>query len=1028
MIGFATRRPAVVWALCAALIIAGAIAFTRLPLATRTSVELPRLNVAASWPGAAPEVIEAYLTSPLEAAIQGVRGVRKIDSNSRDNFALLTVELDPRADVQLTRLAILERIELLRREFPPGISPPSVQNFVPEGLEERPLLSLTVFGPYTPGTLQKVLDERVSPRLGAVTGVAGVTVQGSTDIGVAVTFDPVLLRRIGVPPSRITEAIRGARIVNALGTQTVNNVTRNVVMRDQPKNLADLMELPVRGVGNRVFRLGDLATIRAEEDSRGTFYRIDGKPAVAIDVTRHPGADAIKTSAEVRETVKELERQLPAGMTIRVDNDESVDLARELSDLAKRGALAFLAVMLVLALMLRKTRAVLVVMGSTLVAILGTALSLYVFDIPANMLTLAGLGMGVGILVQNALVVVERLGTETDTPQGRARATWRITPAIIGSTLTTAVVLLPFLYLQGDTRAAFMPFAMAFIFALMWSVFTALFVVPALGKGAAATSAGWPRVRRTYQRLLGYMLRVRWLTLAAAVAVLAVLGWGFVKKVPRSSWGGFGERRTRLNVSLSFPRGSEPTSVDRAMREFESIVLRRPEVEQVRTRAGSSTNAQMSVLFTRDGGMTSVPLELQELLTQRAVLIGGASVYVSGEGPAFSSGGGGSSFATFRMRVLGYSYDGVANVAEDLRRRLELITRVREVRISSGGYGGADRGFQVTLEPDRSAMARFGVTAAQLSAAVAREIRGPGGSELLEIEGDELPVTVKALGASNRSIDELRDALLPNALGIPVRIGDVSRVESREAMSSIIREDQQYVRVVSYDFRGPNKLAQRTHKAFFASIKVPPGFEVTDESSGFGFRDDESSKGLWLVFAIGVALVVLAVALVFDSVWGATMVFLSLPLALAGVAAAFWSTKSAFTREAAVGVILVVGLAVNQAILLVDSALATRRLRIARGEKGGLHAGHVMRAALDRAGMIMMVTFAALASLIPLSVGSDATSLFGAIALATAGGTIAGTMAALFVMPLLLVSRRGVRRRRRRPRWWKRGNPAPSPA
>ena len=138
MISFATRRPAVVWALCTALVAAGGIAFTRLPLATRTTVELPRLQVNAFWYGAAPEVVEAYLASPLESAIQGVRGVKRIDSNSRDNFASLTVNLEPGADVQLTRLAILERIELLRGEFPPGVTPPSVTNFVPEGLEERP--------------------------------------------------------------------------------------------------------------------------------------------------------------------------------------------------------------------------------------------------------------------------------------------------------------------------------------------------------------------------------------------------------------------------------------------------------------------------------------------------------------------------------------------------------------------------------------------------------------------------------------------------------------------------------------------------------------------------------------------------------------------------------------------------------------------------------------------------------------------------------------------------------------------------
>jgi multidrug efflux pump subunit AcrB len=202
----------------------------------------------------------------------------------------------------------------------------------------------------------------------------------------------------------------------------------------------------------------------------------------------------------------------------------------------------------------------------------------------------------------------------------------------------------------------------------------------------------------------------------------------------------------------------------------------------------------------------------------------------------------------------------------------------------------------------------------------------------------------------------------------------------------------------------------------------------------WGYTDDKSAKGLWLVFGIGLALVILAVALVFDSVWGAAMVFLSLPLALAGVVAAFWIQKAAFGREAAVGVILVVGLAVNQAILLVDAALIRRRQRAATGGSSALHAGDVLRAASDRSGMIVLVTLSALASLIPLSVGTKATTLFGAIALATAGGTVMGTIGALFLMPAVLVGYRLVKRRPKQKRVKKgsegmgSGNPAPEAA
>ncbi|MES2522275.1 MAG: efflux RND transporter permease subunit [Gemmatimonadota bacterium] len=1010
MIGFATRRPAVVWAACVALLLAGGVAFSRLPLATRTTVELPRLTISAGWAGSAPEVIEAYLTSPLEAAAQGVRGVKKVSSRSTDGSASLTVELEPNADVQMTRLALLERIELLRTEFPPGIDPPRVENYVPEGLEEAPLLSLTIDGPYTAGTLQRMLEERINPRLTSVPGVSSISVRGGASLGVSIKYDDVLMRRLGISPLLLTQAVRGARIVEALGSIERDGNAFGVVLRDEPHAIEDLLELPIRGPGGRLFRLGDFAVARAEEDARGLFFRIDGSPAVAAEVQRHPGADAIKTAKALRHAIAELQPTLPPVVRLRVVKDESEDLARELKDLAQRGSIALAAVLVVLVIMLRRWRPVALVMGSTIVAVAATALTLYLLEVPANLLTLAGLGMGVGILVQNGLVVVQRLSTEPDTPEGRARAAGRIAPAVMGSTLATAVVLFPFLYLQGDARAAFVPFAVAFVLALGWSVFTALLVVPALGKGAGIRQAVWPRARRVYVRSLGMLLRWRAVTLLATVAVLGMLTWGFVKKVPRSSYGSWGERRTTLSVYLSFPRGSDPGSLDAGMREFESIVLRRPEIEQVRTTSGG-TNAQMSVLFTREGGLSSVPLEMQELLTQRAVLIGGASVSVQGEGPGFSSGGGGGSFSSYRMRVMGYSYEGVGAIADDLKTRLEQFTRVHDVRITSGGYYGNDRGSQVTLDPDRAMLARYGVSSTALTEAVAREVRGAVGRQSIEIAGDEVPVTVKAAGARDRTMDELASAIVPTTTGTPIRIGDLSNVVEREALSAVVREDQQYIRQVAYDFRGPPKLARRTHDAFMKSLSAPAGYSITDMSNG-GFDRDESEKALWQVFAVGLVLVVLAVALVFDSVWGAAMVFLSLPLSLAGVSAAFWGFGVAFTREAAVGVILVVGLAVNHAILLVDAVLQQRRMRRDAGLDMRLDAGTVLRASLDRAGMIFFVTLASLASLAPLSMGTSATSLFGAIALATAGGTVFGTAGALLVLPAMLVGRRLSKRRR----------------
>jgi len=1003
VIKWAVSRPAVIWAAVATIVLGGGVAFTRLPLATRTTVELPRLRISGSWAGASAELVETYVTSPIEAAIQSVRGVRRSESQSDDDQSSITVELEQTADVQIARLSILERLELLRTEFPPGVTPPTVSNYVPEELEEEPLLRLTFSGPYTAGTLQQLADERLQPRLSAVPGVAGIGVAGGTDLGVSVSYDAQLLRQLDVSPQQLSDAIRDARIVRALGEEHLGAAERQVVLRDQPGAIEDLGELPVIGKAGRVFRLKELASIRPDEDMRGRFYRVDGQPALALFVSRLPGADAIKTAAAVRRTLDELKPTLPPAVKIEVNNDESIDLKEQLRDLLIRGAIAFVTVLVVVALFLRDTRAVTLVMLSAAVSVAGTALGLYLFDIPANLLTLAGLAMGIGILVQNGLVVAERLGTAADTPSGRAETGRRITPAILGATLTTTVVLFPFLYLQGDARAAFTPFATAFIMALGWSVVASVVMIPALAKGHRVHESRRPRARRVYGRLLLWLTRARYVTLALTVVTLGILTWGFVKKVPRFAWGGFGEQRTTLTASLSFPRGSDPATLDRAMRELEQVVVGQPGVEHVVSQSRGPFGAGMFVSFTRDAELTAIPPELEEALTRRAVFIGGASVFVRGQGPGFSSGFGSVSNATFRVRILGYSFSGVERVAMDLQRRLERIPRVRDVNINAGSFfGGSERAYAVTLEPDRAALARFGLTSQDLAAAVAREVRGPIGRQFLEIGGDEVPVTVKAKGALDRSLDELREAVLPAPGGAPVRIGDLAAVSEREALGSISREDQQYVRILSYDFRGPNKLANRTHDAFMKATSVPAGYSVSDLGAFFRIQD-ESEKGLWLVFSVGIVLVLLSVAVVFNSAWAAGMVLVSLPLALGGVMAAFWLAGAAFTREAAVGVILVVGHGVNQAILVIDAALERRR----RGER--LTPLHTIAAARDRAGMIILVTLASLASLLPLAIGTRTTTLFGAIALANAGGMISGTLGALLILPVIFVRRRARR-------------------
>lgn len=1012
MIRWAADRPAVIWALATGIVFSGAVAFTKLPLSAKGAMDLPKLTVSAAWAGASPELEETYITSPIEAAIQGVRGVRKTSSFSYGGTSSITVELDEKADITMARLAILERMETLRNDLPQEArGSVSVQNWVPDDLKVQPLLEINLVGPYTPGTLERVVTERISPRVSALPGVASVNLNGGgATTGIAVTYNPTKLQQLGIDPFALTSALAQAKQIAPLGERHDGRTQSSVTLRDQPASIDDIARLPVRGPGGRVFALGELASINPQEDSHGSFYRLNGVTAVSLSVLRQAGADEIQTAARVRRALDELAPTLPRGVRFSIAADLSTDLAKEIRDLLLRGVIAFASVLVVLLVTLRSVRGSLLVIATAAIAIAGTALSLYLLHIPANMLTLAGLAMGIGIIVQNGLVVVERLRAARDTAAARAEAGSRIASAVFGSTLTTTVVLLPFLYLQGNARAAFAPFAIAFALALFWSVGTALLFVPAVGRGGGGVYHGWPRLARLYDRMLLFLMRFRYVTIACTVVMVAVLTWGFITKVPRNSWGSYwGDQRTTVSANVSFPKGSDPGELERLIGELEAVAVGQPGVAIVRSQGYNQGQAgSVTVEFTPEASVGEMPWVISDALTERAVLIGGAqSVSVSKpEGPGFYGGSGGSGGQSHRIKLMGYSYEGVRQLALDLKTRLERIPRVREVDINGSGGWGREHSTSVSLTPDRAALARVGATMQQYAASVRRQIYNPGTGVQLDINGEQVDVSVQAAGSRERDMNQLSDGQVSNGKGVPVRIGDVTTLGEVEGLQVIQREDQQYIRILSYDFRGPQKLSDRTHKAFMASIAPPPGYTIEDDTGNW--NQDDSSKGLYTVFGLGLMLVLIAVAFVFDSVWAPAMVLLAIPLALCGVVAAFWITGTAFTREAAVGVILVVGLAVNHTILQIDAAVVSRK------RHGRLTGADVFHAASDRVTMIVLVTLTTLASLIPMAVGTDTKSLFGAIALATAGGTVGGTLGVMFLLPPLMLGLRRFRWRRSR--------------
>jgi HAE1 family hydrophobic/amphiphilic exporter-1 len=995
MIARLIDNAAMVRAVLGAIVLSGLVASHRLELARSTAIEYPRLDVTARWEHASPELVETYVSAPIEAAVQGIRGVRGTASVSSEGLSTVSVTLAADANVPLTRLAILERLGTLadQKLFPSRVSRPIVSDYVPDALREAPLVTLAVSGSYAPPALSKAINEILVPRLSATAGVATVQTSSDREQGVLVTYDPSVLDHIGVAPMALADAIRNSRLVRALGHYPDLLQSRPVVLRNSVQTIEELRALPVGASGGGVFRLGAIATIGIGSSDHDAFTRIDGVPAITVYVSRQAAADAIATSKRVREAIKSARPLLPAALHLTIVTDEGSSVAMRLRSLSVRSGVGLTAATIVLVLAMRSLAGALFVVASSLLAIAGTGLSLFILKVPVNIVTLSGLSMGLGILMQDAVVLLDRLARVPSGGDRRVEAARRALPAIISATLTTVVVLGPFLYLQGSARAAFVPFALAFAIALIWSALSslALLSLTTHRRLRRPRSTAIPR-RWVLRGALSHGRTVLVLSAAGAVAT----AWYFVRRVPRESWRGFGDERTQIFVNLSMPRGSAPETVARTIGIFESIALAAPGVEHVQV-IGRENYARMAVTFPREEEPV-IPLALYSQLKARSVALAGATIAIEASGASFASGGG-SAVTFFYIGVRGYSYEGVKRLASDIQQRLELIPRVHDVRIQSSRYSMQEAGATVvTLRPRRALLARMNIPMSTVANAINQEIGATAAQFSATIAGEEVPLILRSANAASHDLRTLGRAFIVGARNTDATIAEVANITDEDVTSSIQRDKQRYVRVVAYEFGGPPKLAARIHQQFLRSVSPPAGYEILDETTIRGSEDVNADR-LPRVFLIGLVLIGVVVAAIYNSVWAAAMLLLTLPISGVGIMLAFILAHATFTREAAVGAILVLGLASRQSLLVIDAAAARRRPNIARSG-----AACVYRLAHDQAGVVITSALASLATLVPIAVTWSTNEPFAAIALSAAGGTAAALIAALVVLPVLIAT------------------------
>lgn len=1061
MIDLSVRRPIATAALYVGLLALGAYSFRLIPVELLPDVSYPRLTVSASWSGASPELMESRVTVLLESAAQQVEGVREVRSVSRlqsrgaGSEAEVTIEFAREARMEFAELELRERLAALREELPPGVRP-TVTPYVPEEFaeENEALLSYRMRGPYTPSRLAELAREEIRPVLIAVDGVSDVRLRGGEERAVSVVLDRDRLDAFDLGAFEVQDRLRTFTEVRAPGSVALEGREVSLAVRTRAESVEELREAVVAHRPAGAVRLADVARVRDGTADPTGYRRIDGQPAITLTVHRQAGTNAVRLADAIEEEMETVRAGLPPEVGVELESDRSEDIEAQLSDLRLRAIAAAAVIFLVLTLFLRSLGGVLVVFATIAFSVLIAVNFLYLGGFSLNVLTLAGLAWGFGLVVDNGIVVlenVERRREAGDDPETAAREGARqVWLPVVAATATTAIVLVPFLMLQGELRLYYVPLGWAVGFSILASLFVAFTFVPTMaarlpgagkgawegerggkdsagvGRGSAGGDAAGggrgsendegdgdgrrggsggepdgppPLYERVYRAVIGWSLDHPAVVAVLCAACLGGSWWVFDRHVTRGvEWSSFFGQRTYIAVTIQYPEGAGLERTDALAREFESELAGIPAVDRFETTV-SPDYAYIRVTFPDALETTQVPVAIKERMVAYSHGFSGVDVRVYGYGPSFYGGGG--SAPNYAVDVFGFNYLRVREIAEELARNLQGFSRIRDVDPNaSGRFFQRDEAFEFTVRPDRAALASTGLTVRELLDFVALNVRGETTvGRNLRLGGGEVPYSVKLSGYREFDVTALEDLRVPvagegggsSAGGQEVRLGDVAGVRERKVLGRVERENQEYRRSVAWEFRGPRKLGDVVRDAVLEQMELPPGYRIEAEDR---FRwSEEEERQVWWAVAFAVALVFMVTAALFESLAAPLVVLLTLPLALIGVFLVFFYTGATFTRTAYIGAIMMGGIVVNNAILIVYH-VGELRERLPDREA-------ILLGTLERVRPILMTTATTVLGLLPLVLfaGSQDENIWNALALATIGGLLSSTLFVLLAIP-----------------------------
>ena len=821
LMGWAADHPVTVGMACLALGVLAVFDAAQASIELVPELTYPRVDVRLSWPGAAPPALEAAMTSRVEAVASRLPGVRSVASRTERGRAVVQVFFEPDARLDVGRLALRDALRTVERDRPVGARTPRLVPYVPPELRQEAFLTVFLTAALSPEALRRVVRDELQQRLVAVEGIARVTMLGGRRELLTVELDPDALRRFGRERSTVMALVLDALRPRHAGYVDASDRRLEVVVDAGTRTLESLRALTLPGFQGRV-RLDDVAAVRRRSAPPEREYRFHGPPRVALVLERAAGANVLELSDRVRELI---EARVAALGDLRsfIAHDGADQVRAELASLGRRlvWILGFVCAALLAVFRNLRTPALLLLTAGATAAL--TLSFMTRAGLSINVLTLAAMALGLGMLVDNAVVIVENVATKLKQGRPTRRAVVdgaaEVARPLFFAQLTTVGVFLPFIYFEGRLGVTFVPLALVLTALLAASVVVSWFLVPAAGvrwMPAPPANAGPAPGTGLLRRPVALVARYWWVSPLVAVALCAHGGWRFWQEVPRSR---FLEPpvEERLVVDVRTPSGTDPQRTNEVIRSFENVLLDAPSPQdagEVWVQVDDQT-ARLEVRFSDEQRARGAPWAARRRLVEQTRALARVSVSITGFGdPVYVGLRGLPETHNSRLQVRGLQprpRGGAgrrrrpAGGPQPPRRRLSRDDLDPRAHLD-GQLRPVGRELALELRPTAirqlSADSQDVLDFVSLATArgTPRTYRYEGGERLPEVT----EFTIR--GADRQDVDSLMRLTAPASHDAPARIENLVTVEEQDVPEGIDRRDQEYTVTVSWDYQGPPRL------------------------------------------------------------------------------------------------------------------------------------------------------------------------------------------------------------------------------